>query len=220
MSWPYFYSEALTNTQLTYIANNITTLSATGNINYSPLLKSAAFTPGTIDLFITNFINRFLLKPLGASLPSGYVELFNAHGANIIADRSVLALLIGSIIFIALQVNRFWVSALYIGVYLFIVRLTGTAYIVGTSGGDMLFALLSGGTLLAAFFLLGDTSTGAKTKTGIAVSSCLCAVLTWFFRFIENEPYGAFYAVLFLNVLTSLIRNIEMRLFYEKRNVL
>jgi electron transport complex protein RnfD len=220
LSWPLLYNTALANSPLTYIANNSADIISGGQTYYANILSTAGFTVSKIDVFITDFLNKIFLKPFGSLLPYGYISLFSSSDAGIIGDRAILCLVIGSIIFAVFQVSRIWPALLYVAVYLFLVYITGDVYRIGSSNGDMLFALNSGGTLITAFLLLGDSSTQTKTYTGMAFSIILCAVLSWYFRFILNESYGALYALLSVNMLTSLLRQLETRYFFENRKTI
>jgi electron transport complex protein RnfD len=215
-SWPALFYAALEASPLALLEGAGVPLMPGGGGNQITLLLTTGWNSGLLDTPLTDIINRFVLKPLGSQLPAGYVSLFSLSDAGIIADRAVLALLLGSIVITVMQANRFWVSILYLGIYLFIVRVAGIFSIAGTSNGDMLFILFSGGTVLAAFFLLADSAVGAKTTFGTVLSVALCAVLSWYFRSVKNEPYGAFFAVACVNVLTPLVRSFESRHFYDK----
>jgi Na+-translocating ferredoxin:NAD+ oxidoreductase RnfD subunit len=50
---------------------------------------------------------------------------------------------------------------------------------------------------------------------GAAASAFLGGVFAFFFRYRGNEPYGAFFAIALLNVLTPAIRSIESRVFHN-----
>jgi electron transport complex protein RnfD len=83
--------------------------------------------------------------------------------------------------------------------------------------GDVLFGLCSGGTLVAAFLLSSDPATGAKSKGGILGVSLAGGGLAWLFRYWGADPYGAVMAVIVINALLPIVRNIEARRLYEKR---
>jgi electron transport complex protein RnfD len=80
--------------------------------------------------------------------------------------------------------------------------------------GDMLGGLFSGGSLAAAFILVADPSTGPKSRVVALPAAILGGVLSFVFRYIGFEPYGAFFAALLLNVLSPLFRYVETRFLY------
>jgi electron transport complex protein RnfD len=107
---------------------------------------------------------------------------------------------------------------LFLAVYSALVRIFGALPFGGPLWeGDVIFALLSGGTLAAAFILVTDPATGPKSMPGNAVYICLCALFTFLFRYPGLDPYGVVPAVLLGNALVPVIRRIENSMYYEKR---
>jgi electron transport complex protein RnfD len=199
-SWPAAFANALGNSPLSFLAEN------PGNA-FPQALGS--------DSFWTPLLNKTLFALLGAELPPGYIGLFSYSGPGIIADRGVLAFLLGSILIIAGQASRFWIPLCYLGTYCFLVRLFGAMPLGGDfGGGDMLTGLLTGGVLAAAFLLVAEPSTGPKSRTLMLFAAILGGALSFVFRYLGFEPYGAFFAVALLNALSPLFRCFEIRFLY------
>jgi Na+-translocating ferredoxin:NAD+ oxidoreductase RnfD subunit len=78
----------------------------------------------------------------------------------------------------------------------------------------MLFGLFSGSTLVTAFILIADPSTGPKSSLGLLIAAVLGGALSFLFRYFGFEPYGAFFAVALLNALSPLFRYVETRLLF------
>ena len=167
---------------------------------------------------IRQFFNDTIFSITGSELPGGYVDLFASVDPGIIADRGILALLIGTIIITASTVNRSWIPAVWIGVYVFFARMTGAlSYEGGWWHGDIVFSLFTGGVIAAAFILNADPVTSAKSTRGILIATVMSGLLAWFFRYHCGEPYGAVYAVAAVNVVIPIVRTIERRVLYDKR---
>jgi electron transport complex protein RnfD len=199
-SWPGAFATALGEAPLGFFAEN-------PDSGFPQLLGS--------DTFWTALLNKVIFFPLGAELPSGYVDLFSYSGPGIIADRGILGLLLGTILITAGQASRFWIPLCYLGGYCLLVRLFGTLPLGGDFGaGDMLAGLFSGGTLVAAFILAADPSTGPKSRGVTMLAAALGGVLGFVFRYLGFEPYGAFFAVALLNLLSPLFRCFETRFLY------
>ncbi|MDR2900154.1 MAG: RnfABCDGE type electron transport complex subunit D [Treponema sp.] len=216
--WPILFNEAFKEMPL-YIINDAIGRNIT-DPQGSPMniLKLAGFSGTAQDVSVTSMLNSTLFWLFGSKLPDGYIDLFIHRGSGIIADRGLLALLAGSILLAASQISRFWISAVYLGVYAILVRLFGALPFGGSFGsGDVLFGLLSGGVIAAAFILLTDPATGPKSAIGSAFAAIAAGYFTFVFRYQALLPYGAFFAILLLNVLTPLIRRIESRCLYENR---
>jgi electron transport complex protein RnfD len=169
---------------------------------------------------VSEFLNEHIFTLFEVRLPPFYIDLFSLPSAGIIADRGLLALIVGSVLIVSCVTFRVWMPFLYLVSYLFLVRVAGTGFQASEASGDMLYALCSGGTLVTAFYLLSDPVTGPKSNIGSAVYVLAAAGLTFVFRFLKMEFYGAFFAVALLNTILPVIRVVERRILYEKRQLL
>jgi electron transport complex protein RnfD len=169
---------------------------------------------------ISSFLNEHLFSRFNAQLPSLYIDLFSLQTAGIIADRGLLALTVGSIIIVSCAAFRAWMPFLYLAAYLTLVHFVGGIGQGVETSGDMLYALCSGGTMVTVFYLLSDPVTGPKSNIGSIVYAFSAALLTFIFRFLKMELYGAFFAIAFLNTLLPMFRVAERRIVYEKRRIL
>jgi len=152
-----------------------------------------------------------------SSYGAGITDFLLSPFPGIIADRGGFALILGTVIIIAARVNRFWIPLVYLAVFGFLVRFAASMPYGGEPwNGDVFFAIFSGGTLAAAFLLVSDPVTGAKSNGGILLATVLAGALAFFFRFYGAEPYGAFFAALFVNAMLPLVRVFERHRLYER----
>jgi electron transport complex protein RnfD len=222
-SWPAAFDKPLAGSPLAVLSGGLA--GGLSDPQGSPLgiLKisgSGAFpgAAGPLDEMVSSFLNNRIFSIAGAELPAGYIDLLVSRAPGIIADRGLLALLLGTIIITAFQVSRPWVPAVYLGVFGVLVKIFGALPFGGVLwNGDILFGLFSGGTMAAAFLLASDPATGAKSKGGILLMVILGAFFTWFFRYQGYSVYGAFFAAALVNALTPLVRSFEERRFYSRR---
>jgi electron transport complex protein RnfD len=211
-SWPVLFADALKGSPLRILRESV--LQGLTVPQGSPLgiIKIGGIAAGTLDTSLTGILNTTVFSLTRTELSPGYLDFFVLLREGIIADRGLAAFLLGSVIITASQTNRFWIPGIFLGVYAFLVRIFGALPFGGSLGeGDLLFGLLTGGTLAAAFLLIADPVTGPKSNTGSVVVAALAGFFTFLFRFRGNEPYGAFFAVFLLNALTPLIRCMEDR---------
>jgi electron transport complex protein RnfD len=180
----------------------------------SPGLVETGGPGGAVDTLVRGFLNKTVFALIRAELPSGYVDLFLGTGTGgIVADRGLPLLILGTLALTATQVNRAWIPAVYLAVYAFLVRSFGALPFGGGMGeGDILLCLFSGGTLVAAFLIISDPVTGAKTWPGMLIHSALAAALAFLFRYVGGELYGAFIAAALVNALVPLVRTLEARM--------
>jgi len=178
-----------------------------GSAEYLPQAASAT------EQIIRGFLNRVVFTFFGAELPVGYIDLFSLQSPGIIADRAVLTLVFAVAVIAAFEISRSWLSVLYLAVFGFLIRMAGDSN--AWWNGDVILAFLSGGTLVAAFILVVDPSSGAKSVPGNIIIVILAAILSMAFRVFASAFYGCFYAVALVNALTPFLCSLERRLFYS-----
>ncbi|MDR2403480.1 MAG: RnfABCDGE type electron transport complex subunit D [Spirochaetaceae bacterium] len=164
----------------------------------------------------TAFLNDTIFAFTNSELPVGYIDLLLFREPGIIADRGLLALLLGTILIIAFRVSRMRVPLAFLVCYSLAVRFFGALPLGGSLGqGDILFALFSGGIIPAAFLLASDPATGPKSGIASGIFACLTGIFAFVFRYPGGEPYGAFFAVVLFNALTPAVREFERQKLYR-----
>jgi electron transport complex protein RnfD len=184
-------------------------------VSYIPAISGTSIGAETVS----EFLNARIFTLFDVRIPPVYIDLFSFPSDGIIADRGIFALVAGSVIIVSCVTFRWWIPFLYLAAYLFLARIAGAGVQSGEVNGDILYALCSGGTLVTAFYLLSDPVTGPKSNMGSVVYVLAAAALTFVFRFLKMEFYGAFFAVALLNVVLPILRVAERRLVYEKRRL-
>jgi electron transport complex protein RnfD len=209
-SWPGAFGGALKNSPF---------VNSTLLLKDSPLSRlaiSGVTTGGFLGEGVVDFLNRTFFSLFDVRLPPEYASLFAPRFPAIIADRGFLGLLAGTVVIIAFQAAKAWTPVVFLGVYVLLVRVFGSALSGGALGnGDILFGVCSGGVIAAAFLVNADPVTAPKSRRGKAAMTVLAAALAFVFRYLGSEPYGAFFAAALVNVLVPLIRVIESRLLYQ-----
>ena len=82
--------------------------------------------------------------------------------------------------------------------------LAGIAWLAGDNVSP-LFHLMSGGTLLAAFFIVTDPVSGTTTPRGKLIFAAGVALIAFLIRSYGNYPDGIAFAVLIMNICVPLI---------------
>ena len=152
------------------------------------------------------------------SLP-GYFDISNAltgNRAGSFGETSALLLLAGGLLLIARRIIT-WPAPVAM-----LLGLAIPAAIAHAIAPERYLAalphLLSGGAMLAAFFIVTDPVTSPNTAAGMFVSGLLCGLLTWIIRTWGNYPEGVAFAVMILNALTPIIdRYIKPRIYGRDR---
>jgi electron transport complex protein RnfD len=202
-SWPHLYAASLEGS----------VLEAAGEISGGMLGDSFLFNAAQKAV---DFLNGSIMQTFSTEIPAGFAGFLVYTSPGIIADRGVMAAIVASIL-ISASVHRFMLSAVFLIPYLFLVRASGALGIGGgVWQGDMFYCLLSGGTLTAAFFLIADTATGPKSAGGKICTVVMAALLSFVFRYLKGEIYGAFFAVALVNILCPMVRNMESAYLYNR----
>ncbi len=217
LSWPDVFTEALRGSPLATLAGELQKGIVDPSGSPLGILKIAGFKGSPTDAMVTDALNGSLFSKLGAQIPGGYVDYFNFSGSGIIADRGIGALLLGTVLIMAVGFARVWIPALFLLCYTILVRIFGALPLGGPWGsGDMLFGLLTGGTLVVAFLMAVEPATGPKSNSGAGVTVVLTALAAYFFRYLGMDSYGTFLAIALGNVLVPLIRDWETHIFYGR----
>ena len=85
-------------------------------------------------------------------------------------------------------------------------------YTLATGGEmtDVLYALLSGGVILGAFFMATDYVTSPVTRGGQWIYAAFIGILTAVFRLLGSTAEGVSYAIVLGNILVPLIERMTM----------
>jgi electron transport complex protein RnfD len=125
-----------------------------------------------------------------------YWTMFVGNHAGSVGETSVLFLLIGGIFLIIMRVIDWRIPLFYLGS----VALMALAF-----KQDILFHLMAGGLMIAAFFMATDYVTTPITKKGRIIFGLGCGIITVLLRIYSGYAEGVMFAVLLMNAATPLI---------------
>lgn len=130
------------------------------------------------------------------TMDADYRSLFLGLTGGCIGETCALALIIGGIYLMAMKIITPHAPMAFIG---------SLALLTFISGGDPLYAVLSGGLLLGAFFMATDYTTTPLTGKGKIIFGLGCGLITFALRNYGNYPEGVSFSILFMNLLTPYI---------------
>jgi electron transport complex protein RnfD len=165
---------------------------------------------------VTAFLNATVFRLAGIALPDGYLPfLWDTHAA-IPAFRFNILILLASIVLIVFDIVSWIVPLCYVGVYAVLVWIFAPAVAGnGLGNGDILLALLTGGTLFTAFFMLNWFGTVPMTTQGKITYGCLSGAFAFVFCGSGASPAGAMFTVLTANLMSVFIQLYEK---YRRQN--
>lgn len=185
---------------------------------FNPALAARAFLLVSWPKFMTVFIAPFspdavtaatplmLLKEGNATsftqLGLSYWDLFIGRRGGCIGEVCIAALLLGALFLL-------WKG--YISWHIpfsFVATTMVCSWAFGADGfgrGDMLFAALSGGVVLGAFFMATDYVTSPLGRKAQVIFGIGCGLLTVVIRRWGGYPEGVSFAILMMNACTALL---------------
>jgi len=132
----------------------------------------------------------------GATVSSVW-NLFFGYVSGCIGEVSAFLIIIGGIYLIARRIINIIIPLTYLAT----VGIFGVIF----SDLDFVFQILSGGVMLAAFFMATDYATSPVTHLGQFIYAFGAGILTGVIRIYGGYPEGVTYAILFMNIVTPLL---------------
>ena len=171
------------------------------------LIQSGAFPILRFDPPITEAFNSMIFNFINISIPEGYISLLWDTNAIIPAFRFNMLTLLSSIVLFSTGMLSMIIPSCFVVVYALLVRFAGPLFCGGIPGqGDMILALLTGGTLFCAVFVVQWYGTVPLTAWGKAVYGVLCGILAFFIAGCGTSPIGMVFTVLCANIFSPLIQ--------------
>ena len=149
---------------------------------------------GATPLVLENMSAENLAK-IGQTTPS-YLDLFLGTTGGCLGETCALALLIGGLYLAVRKIISLAAPVGFIG---------SLALLTFIFGDDPLYAILSGGVFLGAFFMATGYVTTPITTKGKLIFGLGCGVITFVIRRFGSYPEGVSFSILLMNVLTPYI---------------
>lgn len=189
-------------------ATPLAAASAAGHPTVRPLaaLTEAGYPFSPVDGAVTAWVNEHLLSRLGLAAPRGLLDLLVGLRAGCIGEGSVLLLAAGAAVLLWRRIVRWEVPAALFGTFaLLVLALGGLPAGEGLGRGGVVFHLLSGGLVLAGFYMATDPVTSPMTRGGRVAFGAFVGGLAFLLRFYGSEAEGIGMAVLLGNCIAPLL---------------
>lgn len=131
--------------------------------------------------------------PLADHSVADVAELFFGNHAGCIGETSALFIITGGIYLLIRRVISPTIPFFFLG---------SAAFMSYVLGDDPLITILTGGIMLAAFFMATDYVTSPPNFFGRVIFGIGCGTITVIIRHFGNLPEGVSFAVLLMNILT------------------
>lgn len=194
-----YFPDYLVNMDLLAVRNPSQILIENGSIKVFPF-----------DSNVTEFCNQVIFSHLKVSVPEGYVSLFWDSFSSIPAFRFNFITLISSIILFSDNLWDLLIPAIFIIVYVLLIRYISPFLYNGvTFKGDILLALLTGGTLFCAVFLISWYGTVPMTVSGKIVYGVIAGIVMFLLAGCGTSPSGMIFTVVIANIVSVIIQQYE-----------
>ena len=136
-----------------------------------------------------------------------YLQYFLGNRAGCIGETSIILILLA---FIYLFVTRIIDGKATISM------VATVALATWISGGDVVMALISGGLLFGAVFMVTDYATTPVTSWGRIAFGFGCGLITFLIRKFGGYPEGVMFSILIMNAVTPFLNNLTSRKYGYK----
>ncbi len=140
---------------------------------------------------------------------SVYLQFFLGERAGCIGETSALCILVSLVLLLALRIID-WRAP-----FAMLATVALSSFIAGQ---DVVMALLSGGVLFGAVFMVTDYATTPVTKPGRLAFGFGCGLITFLIRRFGGYPEGVMFSILIMNALAPFLNNLTVRMYgYGKK---
>lgn len=176
-------------------------------------IQDPAFHIVGADSAITAFFNRTIFGLFGIVIPEGYVSFFWDNCSLIPAFRFNFITLISSIVLMAMDIIDMVIPFIFMAVYAILVRVLGPLFTGAPAfQGDVIFAILTSGTLFCTLYLLQWHGTVPITKSGKIIYACISGVVAFLVMGYGNSTAGYAFMILIMNLVSTLVQIFESRM--------
>ena len=136
-----------------------------------------------------------------------YLQYFLGNRAGCMGETSIILILLA---FIYLLVTRIIDGKATISMVVTVALATWI------SGGDVVMALISGGLLFGAVFMVTDYATTPVTSWGRIAFGFGCGLITFLIRKFGGYPEGVMFSILIMNAVTPFLNKLTSRKYGYK----
>ncbi|MDD7416511.1 MAG: RnfABCDGE type electron transport complex subunit D [Treponemataceae bacterium] len=183
------------------------------------LINSGCFDLISLDSKITFALNTHFFSHLGIEVPNGYISLLWDSGSPIPAFRFNFLTLLASIILISFDMINWIAPAVYLFVYaLFVLLFSQVAFTGKFAHGDVLFSILTSGTLFTAFFMVDSYGTTPQSLGGKIIYGAIAGIFCFLICGCGTSSIGNMFTILICNIISPIIQYFEDRIYIFKVN--
>ena len=146
------------------------------------------------------------------------LQYFVGNRAGCIGETSILLILIAFVFLLLMHVIDWRAPVAMVGTVVVCTFLAGLGNGVAAAGKDVVIALLTGGLIFGATFMITDYATAPVTKPGRLVFGAGAGMITFLIRKFGGYPEGVMFSILIMNAVAPHLNNLTSRMYgYGKK---
>lgn len=149
-----------------------------------------------------------------------YLQYFLGNRAGCIGETSIMLILISFLFLLLMRIIDWRAPVAMVGTVVvasFISGLVGAKTLLG-GGIEVLNAVLTGGLMFGAVFMVTDYATTPVTKGGRLIFGFGCGLITFLIRKFGGYPEGVMFSILIMNAFAPFLNNVTYRKYgYGKK---
>ena len=144
---------------------------------------------------------------------SQYLQYFLGNRAGCIGETSILLICISFLILLITHVIDWRAPLAMVGTVFVLTFFAGFISSQDALSGlkEAVFALLTGGLMFGATFMITDYSTAPVTKPGRLIFGAGAGLITFLIRRFGGYPEGVMFSILIMNAIAPFLNNITVR---------
>ena len=168
--------------------------------NAQPLVEAVTSATGGVTDAVTSATALSVLK--GADIVKDadtYMNFLLGNRAGCIGESNILLILL-AFAFLAVTKIIDWRAPL--------AMIATVALATFLAGGDVVMAMLAGGLIFGAVFMVTDYATSPITTTGRLIFGAGCGVITFLIRQFGGYPEGGMFSILIMNAVVPFLNKL------------
>lgn len=182
---------------------------------YNPALSLDSLTEKTDAISQATVLSQIK----NGSLESfDYMQFFLGNRAGCIGETSIILILISFLFLLITKIIDWRAPLTMLFTVALLTFLSGLSNGINLAALDMLKALLTGGLVFGATFMVTDYATTPVTKPGRLIFGFGCGLITFLIRKFGGYPEGVMFSILIMNAIAPHLNNFTVRMYgYGKK---
>ncbi len=147
-----------------------------------------------------------------------FLQFFIGNRAGCIGETSILLILVSFVFLLITKIIDWRAPAAMVGTVVVCTFFAGLSAGISSAISDVGIALLTGGLIFGATFMVTDYATAPVTKPGRLIFGAGAGVITFLVRKFGGYPEGVMFSILIMNAVVPFLNNVTGRMYgYGKK---